>query len=623
MGEGSTPSRYTMNTTHNLRRALLLLALSVSTVVMATVVNPFTASAATYPNTGYDTSCTQALEGSGLSRGYNAGNGPRVVFTCFATTSAGSIFPTTNAEVIANWNGVNQVIDGVGHGTSYGVAYTSGVVARVVTGWQATKTQLSNGSWFIRGQYFVVDRANADGGIGPHSHRNFTTGAQVFSTDSTPSYATFCGSVPAPSDWLTNTTCSPLPPNDYGVTYSPPPAQPCDNMTATLPTLNGVSVNPLGVVVKPTDVVRVGFAPTVATGPQTTVKVALRLVPNGAFPALKSWAWPPVVGNTSIAMFLQIPPLGVQYLMTSVEVVCENPDGTRSFFRLGTGWDSDVAANRACASLGWKWPDEEIIPVDITTSGPRAFFTSASNATGSITGLYFDSDREDTGQRLLDFDPADSATFDFRVRYVYSSSGVQVHDYDGGLAFGPAVSTTYQVGFSPPIALPKEIMGVWCTDGAGPPILYRMSASYVALDVDGSGSDDDTAFAGGGGCYSASGMTLTNPVSWVTGGWKMGVCLVRWLIVPESAALSDRLSSFKDLQSEPPLQWVTASSTWLTSTSFTFATWADAGPACFDIMETTVCPRTWDQSSLAPTWLVSLLGFGLWLVVVVGVWKFF
>lgn len=123
-------------------------------------------------------------------------------------------------------------------------------------------------------------------------------------------------------------------------------------------------------------------------------------------------------------------------------------------------------------------------------------------------------------------------------------------------------------------------------------------------------------------CFTLSGMSLTNPVSWVTGIGKMAVCLVTWFLVPSGDGLSQRITTLTDIMEDPPFQWVTASVEYVGGTSFTFATWADAGPACFTIMETEVCPRTWDNGQ-APTWVVSLMAFALWLVVLVGVWRFF
>lgn len=127
--------------------------------------------------------------------------------------------------------------------------------------------------------------------------------------------------------------------------------------------------------------------------------------------------------------------------------------------------------------------------------------------------------------------------------------------------------------------------------------------------------------AAGGGSGGCDLLAFSwNPTDWILRPIK---CAADWAFVPSSTALDARLTEFEAFTAEPPLQWAAEGVSYVSSVSFGFDTWADAGPACFSIMDNQVCPRTWDQNSLAPTWLVALMGLGLWLVVIVGVWRFF
>lgn len=66
------------------------------------------------------------------------------------------------------------------------------------------------------------------------------------------------------------------------------------------------------------------------------------------------------------------------------------------------------------------------------------------------------------------------------------------------------------------------------------------------------GADSSGGPEGDESCYSDAlgSMELTRPKSWVTGAGRMGVCLVEWLFVPDSAALSESFGDFKEELSE-------------------------------------------------------------------------
>jgi len=61
------------------------------------------------------------------------------------------------------------------------------------------------------------------------------------------------------------------------------------------------------------------------------------------------------------------------------------------------------------------------------------------------------------------------------------------------------------------------------------------------------------------GCYSrvVSGMSLTSPRSWVTGGGKLAVCLVEFLVVPSPDYLSEQYNDFEDeLEAQTPFSFL-------------------------------------------------------------------
>lgn len=128
---------------------------------------------------------------------------------------------------------------------------------------------------------------------------------------------------------------------------------------------------------------------------------------------------------------------------------------------------------------------------------------------------------------------------------------------------------------------------------------------------------------GAEGCFSQTGMTLTNPASWVRGLGRMGLCVVGLLFVPSSSDLDERLVRFEALRAEPPLQWADEGAAYVGDASFSFATWSSAGPDCVTILDSQQCPRDWDNPGAVPGWVAGAFLFGAWLVVVYGVFRFF
>lgn len=90
----------------------------------------------------------------------------------------------------------------------------------------------------------------------------------------------------------------------------------------------------------------------------------------------------------------------------------------------------------------------------------------------------------------------------------------------------------------------------------------------------------------GGGCYASSGMTLTNPVSWVTGAGRMVVCLAEWAVVPDSdmiAAEWDEL--YAEVEVAVPFAWVLgAYETVADSSDALEASIASNGNGCLELL---------------------------------------
>lgn len=95
-----------------------------------------------------------------------------------------------------------------------------------------------------------------------------------------------------------------------------------------------------------------------------------------------------------------------------------------------------------------------------------------------------------------------------------------------------------------PVPDPADIEGVpisgdtwnpdiWC-DNSGTWTDWGKVSSLVAnpLGAGTTGTDPGTI-----SCYQTSGMTLTDPVSWITGAWRDGECLIKQLFEPSSASV--------------------------------------------------------------------------------------
>lgn len=144
-------------------------------------------------------------------------------------------------------------------------------------------------------------------------------------------------------------------------------------------------------------------------------------------------------------------------------------------------------------------------------------------------------------------------------------------------------------------------------------------------------ADVGVSSGGGGGSSGSFGDDCwgsidvgANPSSWVPGLLGGMKCVAYDLFVPSPEELAEALAKFEALQERPPLQWVVEGTDYVSAASLSFATWASSWPACVNVMDTEVCPRTWDTGTAGlPSWLTGALLFGLWSAVIFTVWRFF
>lgn len=143
-----------------------------------------------------------------------------------------------------------------------------------------------------------------------------------------------------------------------------------------------------------------------------------------------------------------------------------------------------------------------------------------------------------------------------------------------------------------PVPDPADIEGVpisgdtwnpdiWC-DNSGTWTDWGKVSSLVAnpLGAGTTGTDPGTI-----SCYQTSGMTLTDPVSWITGAWHDGECLIKQLFEPSQTQIESLTNLFGfssagggagTCSSTPPVATTGSVSQWL-GAGFTLVT---DGPSC-------------------------------------------
>lgn len=285
-----------------------------------------------------------------------------------------------------------------------------------------------------------------------------------------------------------------------------------------------------------------------------------------------------------------------------IELWCVSPLIGDSYRRFGdAAWSTSPLVNRACSSVRISMPEGDGSVVQVVDIVASSFLLSGDYVGGDV-GV----DVEIVGWN--------HAGVETRSRFGSVVGGVPPFVYD--IPVGHDGTTRFlQVDIDEPM-LGWSYFSVRCFDSLGSMTLDGTGDVYVYDPTTGTWSEAD----GFGDCLTSSGIGL-NPASWVPALGSMGVCIIRVSVVPSSAAMASRLDRFDDLRDDPPLQWVDEGATYITGTDISFADWAVAGPDCFDVVDTEICPRTWTAAVSIPGWVIGVLLFGLWSSLVFAVWR--
>lgn len=251
--------------------------------------------------------------------------------------------------------------------------------------------------------------------------------------------------------------------------------------------------------------------------------------------------------------------------MSAVELFCHGEDGNYYHPASSTsGWSTESQEARPCANIIWTWPVErEFVDDGATLYGVVGQFATQNGGTATVDGLYLDRDDPSLTAplgRLGHIDVTDSDSYELEIDELYAQDGSTLAELAGSGVYNPpdSVPRTFSFFFAMDAGGVGETFnastfGVWCDDSIGPPILYRFDSTYEASD------DLDPSDGSSGGRPSLSecfgdalgSMSLTSPVSWVTGIGRMSVCLVQWLFIP--AGVGATIGGFIDeLESQFP-----------------------------------------------------------------------
>jgi len=337
-----------------------------------------------------------------------------------------------------------------------------------------------------------------------------------------------------------------FPANNFGEAYTPVPPNPCEAVSFDLAyklageTSFTVVADPGGTTLRSGDTVRI----TAVDG---------SIDPPTAFAArfAADLPWHVLGGGPSATYPLEfeLASVGPQTDFGAIEILCDTLPSDPRYWQYSTGWDDVRAAARACANVAWTWPsDPELIVGE--SYELVAQWDDYNGGSNLVTGLFLDYD--DPGNASMDgrvavFDPLVATSHGQTLDSLWSASGAAGSEVDLSLgSWNPpnVIGLRAYVPFvfaGPSVtgAVPTSGAGVWCTDDSGdPPILYRMDSTYTGL-----GDEYYNESPTSGGCFTFTGMSLTNPVSWVSGAGKMGLCLARVaafeIVMPDPAYLDE------------------------------------------------------------------------------------
>ena len=118
-----------------------------------------------------------------------------------------------------------------------------------------------------------------------------------------------------------------------------------------------------------------------------------------------------------------------------------------------------------------------------------------------------------------------------------SSNTLTLHgqSFSDGVVYDDTASSPDTLSVTLPSGQGTGALAAYCWSGSawydwGPPV---NGGGYAVTPGSGGGS------LSGASCDPLAGMSLYNPVSWVTGWWQVGVCTIEFLVVPSSVSVSN------------------------------------------------------------------------------------
>lgn len=196
-----------------------------------------------------------------------------------------------------------------------------------------------------------------------------------------------------------------------------------------------------------------------------------------------------------------------------------------------------VEDNVTCEEESFTWPS---FPSDIAPGGTDAGATSQActlvSINSSITGNTIGAANKNYpvtftytgGASIVLVDPSDNTSLSLEGQSFASDA-----DIDADPTSPDTISVTPTVGsaYSPYQAWCYSSSTGWVNWGS------IISGSQVYSNPPGSNGNSI------GGCFADSGMTLYDPISWITGAWSLGVCVIHYLVVPST----DDIQNFTNL----------------------------------------------------------------------------